>query len=535
MRYRFEEFEFDSVAMELRSDGVRVEVQPSVLDLLELLILNADRVVTKDEIIDRLWGGRLISDDAITKRVSQLRKALDESNRDRRLIRSIYGKGMRFMGKVDREVAGTSPGVPAARASAFTSPAAPGEAEPPLQEIVWDSDQRRSIAILPFKHVGVAGPHAMLAQAFPDEIIMALSRLRFLFVIARGSTFRFPSYAHSLARIRQELKVQYCLSGTVAVHGARVAIIVELADTVTGELVWSERYEIAPDEVHVLRREIVGKVITAVELEISAHEAELARLKHTHSLSAWENYHLGLSKIFTIGRQDFDGALANFSRALELDPAMARAAAALGYVGWYRSLRLPVEERQAEVEMMLRAVETGMEIDPNDPFVLAMFSRGQALNGEIDTAISSARRAVQISPSYSIGFAALAGAQSLSGSYQPSLGNNQMAIDLSPLDPNFHYMCGVQIIALIGLGRIEEAADWARKALDFRRDAPPVLGSCILAFHLAGRTQEAAQAVAALREFDQAIDAENLLSRIPQLTEEIRQLVRQVFASYGLT
>src|SRR5262249_32586321 len=152
--------------------------------------------------------------------------------------------------------------------------------------------RRPSIAVLPFTLVGVAGPYASIAEALPHDLIVELSRLRWLFVIARGSSFQFRGGGDVIERVRTALKVRYCLSGVVEIKADRMAVTVELCDTDDAGVVWSERYETAVGAVHEVRAEIARAVVNALELQIPANEAKRA-LKSPQNLDAWSAYHLG--------------------------------------------------------------------------------------------------------------------------------------------------------------------------------------------------------------------------------------------------
>ena len=220
MIYRFGDVALDRDKIELRRGRELVAVEPQVFALLLLLVENRERMVSRDEIIEKVWDGRIVSDSAIDSRVKSARKALGDDGKAQRFIRTVHGQGFRFVAEL-REEASVRPAEQGARESAIL---APELAEP-------HTDTRPSIAVLPFRLIGSAGPYDTIADALPDELIGELSRSRWLFVIARGSSFRFRSQAPDLTEVGKALGARYCISGTVEISSAKLTVTVHLVDT----------------------------------------------------------------------------------------------------------------------------------------------------------------------------------------------------------------------------------------------------------------------------------------------------------------
>ncbi|MDH3275563.1 MAG: winged helix-turn-helix domain-containing protein, partial [Gammaproteobacteria bacterium] len=291
MIYIFDPFELDMPRFELRKNGKVCPLEPQVFALLAFLIEHHDRVVSKDEIFEKLWDGRVVTDSALASRVKSARKALGDDGKAQRFIKTIHGKGFRFVADVrpSRDPATVPTGV-GARAS--------GTAESDVLIAGGGAPRRPSIAVLPFRWVGNAGPYDTIADGLPHELITELARLRWLLVIARGSSFRFREPDLDLREIGQLLGVRYCLSGSVEVSGQQLAVTTELVDTRGGDVVWGERYTGYVDDVHAVRAEIRAKILTSLEIQIPLHEAAAARLTVTDNLDAWSAYHLGLQHLY---------------------------------------------------------------------------------------------------------------------------------------------------------------------------------------------------------------------------------------------
>ena len=325
MIYTFDRFELDLATVELRAGGKAVSVEPQVFELLALLVANSDRLVTKDEIIEKVWDGRVVSDAAVASRVKSARQALGDDGKSQQFIKTIHGHGYRFVAqtRVSRDVATVSD-VEAAR----------DNVEPSLGAMVQSLEQisRPSLAVLPFRLVAGDERYAALAHALPDELIADLARLHWLFVTARGSSFRLRASETGFGDIGQLLRVRYCLWGTIEVSDQKLVVIVELVDTTNSGIVWADRFSGRIDDVHEMREQIRSQVLGALEIRIPMHEAKRARLAAVENLDAWSAYHLALQHLYRFNHIDNAAAASLFERAVALDPTFARAHAGLSFV-----------------------------------------------------------------------------------------------------------------------------------------------------------------------------------------------------------
>lgn len=256
MIYEFGEFELDADKVELRKNDLVIATEPQVFRLLLLLIENSERLVTKDEIVEVVWGGRIVSDSAISSRIKSARQILGDSGADQRLVRTVHGQGFRFVGSVNRRGTGQEPRI-------GTEPQIQQSTPDPAKPEGQGGLAKPSIAVLPFQVLGEAGAYASIADALPHDLISALARLRWLFVIARGSSFRFRAPDPDMAEVGALLKVRYCLTGMVEVIGSTIAMTVELIDTRDGGVLWADRFNATIEDVHDIRAQIVSSVVAA--------------------------------------------------------------------------------------------------------------------------------------------------------------------------------------------------------------------------------------------------------------------------------
>jgi TolB-like protein/Flp pilus assembly protein TadD len=457
MVYQFGPFELDLAKVELRTGGQARRVEPQVFALLAFLVEHRDRLVSKDEIFEKVWDGRIVTDSALASRVKSARKALGDDGKTQSFIKTIHGQGFRFVAEVriDQDAGVVD-------ASTGTAPAAPSEDDKP--SAAADAGSRPSIAVLPFRLVGDAGRYVTIAEGLPHELITELARLRWLFVIARGSSFRLRGEELDLREVGRLLGVRYCLSGTVEVTGQHLAVTTELVDTRRGDVVWAERYTGFVDDVHAVRTEIRSKILTSLEIQIPLHEAAGARLMGTDNLDAWSAYHLGLQHIYRFNRTDNSMAAELFGRAVSQDPGFARAHAGLSFVHFQTAFMRQTEDIAGEIALARDCAQLGLDIDPLDPFVNFTMGRSFWLEGDLERALAWLERAISLSPNYAQGIYARAWTETMAGRDVEGRQHVDLAMQLSPLDPLYYGMLGVRGFSHMISGEDAEAAQWAERA-----------------------------------------------------------------------
>jgi TolB-like protein/Tfp pilus assembly protein PilF len=447
MIYRFGRFELDTAKVELRSGGGVCAVEPQVFALLALLVDNRERLVSKDEIIEKVWDGRVVSEAAVASRIKSARKVLGDDGKTQQFIRTIHRQGFRFV--ADAKVS---------RAGA----ADPGGGKATVQSAEVAS--RPSIAVLPFRPIGAAQSYSAIADALPHELITELSRLRWLFVTARGSSFRLRGSDADIREIGRLLDVRYCLSGTVEIKGANLAVTVELSDTRDGGVVWAEHFAGSIDDVHQIREDIRSQILAALEIQIPLHEAALARLTVTGNLDAWSSYHLGLQHMYRFNRKDNAAATALFQQAVSRDPNFARAHAGLSFVHFQTAFMHHSDDLAGETALARRFALRGLELDPIDPFVNFTMGRTFWLEGDLEGSLAWLERATSISPNYAQGIYARAWTESLAGRGLEGRRHVDLAMRLSPLDPLYYAMLATRAFTHMIMGEDAEAAGWAERA-----------------------------------------------------------------------
>ena len=523
MIYRFGTYELDLATFELRADGQLYSLEPQVFALLALLVENRERLVSKDEIIEKVWDGREVSDAAVASRIRSARQALGDDGKCQRFIRTIHSQGYRFIADV-RAAQGVLLAPEPREARVVHGAEVPGELE---------RASRPSIAVLPFRLIGEGGRFAPLALALPAELITELSCLHWLFVTARGSSFRLNTSDTEFSEIGRLLRVRYCLCGTLEVSDRGLVVTVELVDTRDAGIVWAERFSGQIDDVHGMREKIRSGVLVALEIQIPMHEATLARLKVEESLDAWSAYHLGLQHMYRFNRADNAAAATLFQRAVALDHHFARAHAGLSFIHFQTAFMRYTDDLAGETSQARRFAERGLELDPMDPFVNFTMGRTFWLDGDLDTSLIWLERATSISPHYAQGIYARAWSESLVGRAADSRRHVDLAMQLSPLDPLYYAMLGTRAFTHMAVHEDEEAAAWAERAA--RSPGAHVLIAMVAtaAHALAGDLARAASWAANVRERSSALSREDFARAFPMKLDPVRTRVLQALAQFG--
>ena len=237
--FRFADFEIDIARRELRRAGAVVHIEPQVFDLLVHLIRNRDRIVSKDELIEVIWHGRIVSEAALSSRISAARRVLGDSGNDQTLIHTMYKRGFRFVGELD---AGVPERVVTSDQDRSAAPADDAvKLVPPAEPLPLPD--KPSIAVLPFQNMSRDPEQEYFADGLTEDIITGLSRQRWFFVIARNSSFTYKGEAVDVRNVAAQLGVRYVLEGSVRKADNRVRVTGQLIDAANGNHLWAERYD----------------------------------------------------------------------------------------------------------------------------------------------------------------------------------------------------------------------------------------------------------------------------------------------------
>lgn len=458
MRYRFDEFTLDTQRFELARAGAVLHAEPQVIELLALLVQNSDRMVSKDEINEKVWRGRVVSDAALSSRIKMARQLLDDDGSTQRYIRTIHKRGFRFVG--EPELADDTP-MPA-RAADTTGPATAAESIA-VRSVVGIAD-RPSVAVLPLVNLSQDPAQEYFADGVTTDIISRLSRYRWLDVVARNTAFGYKGKSFDLRELRAALAVDYVVEGTVQRAGDRVRVGVQLIDARSGHSRWGERYNREMADIFELQDEIAETIVARLEPEIGF--AERNRVVHARpaNLQAWDCYHLATFHFFKFTGPDNAEAQRLLLQCQQMDPLMGDAhawwayAAVLGMVYW----DTPVTPQR--LDDALRACETALLLDPQNATFLALRARVRLARREYAMAIADNEQALSLNPSFAAAHCGMGDSLAYETRYDEAIERFEKAIALSPNDPQGWAFLTYGALALIFKGDFERAIEWADRA-----------------------------------------------------------------------
>ncbi|WP_164844114.1 winged helix-turn-helix domain-containing tetratricopeptide repeat protein [Croceicoccus ponticola] len=495
-----------------------------MLSLLLLLVENRDRMVGKDELIDKIWDGRIVSESAVSARIKAARKAVGDDGSVQGVIRTIHGKGFRFVADTAalRDRAGK---VAQGRAAEPCVPATSDDSH--VANLRTARDGRPSIAVLPFQLLGEPGPHAIVADALPADIINDLARLQWLFVIARGSSFRFRGPDVDPRIAGRDLGVRYCLSGTLELTGHAVTISVTLVDATSGGTIWGEQFRGSLDEMQQLRPEIETHVVASLEVQIPQNEVRLARGRPASDLDAWSSFHLGIDHMFRFTREDNNLAARLFTQSLDRDPWFSRALGGLSFTHFQNAFLRFEDDREVEMEAARTLAHRAVETDRLDPFGYFNIGRCFWLEGHLDEAMAWFDQATGLSPSFAQGIYNRGLVGMMAGKAKEADADLALALDLSPFDPLAYAMVSGRALTHLQFGEHEKSADFGVKAAMMPGAHKHIALIAALTSHLAGIDADAQTWLARAKGEDPALKADEFFASFPFAHTAAREVIEK--------
>ena len=387
---------------------------------------------------------------ALTSRINSARAALGDSGEEQRLIKTLRGKGFRFVGAVS-EAEHPSRATPA-------SPTTPASS-PPL-------GNQPTIAVLPFVNLSGDPAQDYFADGMTEEIITALARFKNLFVIARNSSFAYRGHAADIKQIARELGVRYVLEGSVRNSGDRVRISGQLIAAETGTHIWANRFERRLVDIFDLQDEITENIVGAVEPEILSAEMRRARAKRPDSLAAYDCVLRAYQYLFNLTLEDNDKALDFLRQAIRLAPDYALAYA---YASWANLFRVQLTQGGSLRPLLTEALtlaQQAAERDSTDPLIQTIRGAWQLMiERDFDGGVARHEEAFEKNPN-SVWICGCNGfGHAVCRNPQRTLDMLERARRLSPRDPTmFLWLPGGAIVHFLA-GRLEQAIQWTDDAL----------------------------------------------------------------------
>ena len=522
MQFCFADHTLDTGRRELRHGSEAVAVEPQVFDLLVYLLQNRDRVVSKDDLIASVWGGRIVSDSTLTSRINAARKAVGDSGEDQKLIRTIPRKGLRFVGAVRTQPDGVEPasGPPPDQTREHARPASP-------------LPDRPAIAVLPFTNMSGDPEQEYFSDGISDDIITALSKLRWFLVIARNSSFIYKGRAVHLKQVAGELGVRYVVEGSVRKAGDRVRITAQLNDVATGSHIWAERYDRCLADVFAVQDEITEAIVAAIEPLLYAAENFRAQRKPPDSMDAWDLVMRALSHYWRVTRQDNVVAQALLEKAITIDPHYGQALGVLAasytfcvHMGWAdMATAAPIGERAA-----LAAIRA----DSEDAWAHHGLGCVHLFSRRFDESLAEFELALQLNPNFSLAQGYYGLTLCYCGRWEDGDLAARRALRLSPRESFSAIYCGIRSYAQFVGRNYDDAMRLAREALRQRGDFVGAHRVLTAAAGMTGQTEAAAAALQELRRAQPNISLAWIEKYMPIKQDAERQHYLEAFHRAGL-
>lgn len=466
----FGDHRLDLERRELRRGGELVAIEPKAFDLLAYLVRHRDRVASKEDLLAAVWGGRIVSDSALTTRISAVRHALGDDGTAQLLVRTFTRKGVRFVGEVTEIADRALPDKP-------------------------------SLAVLAFQNMSGDPDQDYFADGMVEEITTAIARCPGLLVIARNSSYAYKDKSVDVRQVARELGVRYVLEGSVRRAGNRVRIAGQLIDSTTGAHVWAERFDGTLDDIFAFQDQVASGVVGAIEPQLRRVEAERAGRKPTESLDAYDLHLRSQAQAYKRTEESLAESIRLARLALELDPAYAPALARIALSRGMQRQRNWIPPAGPEVEEGIAMARKAIAAAGDDPWVLDFAGLALAQQaGDNVAALAAFDRAIALNPNFAIAYGHRAVVLSYLNRPDEAIAAAHQAMRLSPLDPAMFSFHQAVARAQLAAGRYEAGLVSAEQALRDNGGMPALRLKLSLCGFL-GRHDEARACLSRCREF----------------------------------
>ncbi|HEY7608350.1 MAG TPA: tetratricopeptide repeat protein [Alphaproteobacteria bacterium] len=322
-----------------------------------------------------------------------------------------------------------------------------------------------SIAVLPFTNLSGDADQDFLADGITEDIITALARLSWLFVIARHSTFVYKGRGVDVRQVGRELGVRYVLEGSVRVAGKRIRITGQLIEAESGKHIWAEKYDRVLKDIFAVQDDITERVVAAVEPHLYAEEGFRASSKPPDSIDAWGLVVRALGMIGKVERRGNEEAQRLLHAAIAMESSYARAHALLGWAKWWAALCYWSPDTREGYREAAAHAQDALSFDPADPWARMVAGLCLSTAGQHDRALGELRAALTLNPSFALGHMAFGWALLRAGRFDEAIAETGQALSLSPLDSFSGFYTAIHGLALLGARRFAEALPFLRSSV----------------------------------------------------------------------
>jgi adenylate cyclase len=354
-----------------------------------------------------------------------------------------------------------------------------------------------SIVVLPFANLSGHAEQDYLSDGITEDIITALTRLRWLFVIARNSAFVYKGRAVDVREVARDLGVRYVLEGSVRTAGSRIRITGQLIDAETGNHIWAEKYDRELADIFAVQDDITEHVVAAVEPHLYAQEGFRAARKTPENLTSWELVVRAQSLLSRVGRTQNEQAQALLRRVVATEPGYARAHAMMSWAVWWSAYCYWHPDARAGYRQAVQHAEDALAIDANDPWPRMVRGLCLSSDGQHERALTELRSALALNPSFALGHMALGWALLRSGAYEEAIAETGRAMRMSPIESYSGFYTSIHGLALFGAQRFAEALPYLEASVAAFAEHPGHYNTLIACCGHLGRREAARDYIAA--------------------------------------
>lgn len=484
--YQCNEFTIDLQRFELRCRGEIRRVEPRVFDLIRYLIENRGRVVSKDELLDAVWKGRIVSESTLNSCINAARRALADSGRTQKVILTVPRRGFRFVAKVNRIGA---PGTDSVEWSRRT------EASNAISGAAMTLEGRPTVAVLPFVNLEGVTSQEYLAEGLAGDVIAGLSHNKWIGVISRSSSFFHRSRPVDLPKISNDLHAGYVVDGGIRRKNDRLRIYVELIDVNSSQCLWSERYDLATGHVFETEDEMTHQVVAAITSEVMTAQIRSALRKEDWDLDAWDILMRAHWHLWRLNQQHSEDVKRLLLKVREIDPNISQGYSDMALCHVFDALFGWGPSREDSAQKALREARHSLNLDPNDAWGHTALGFVDHLYGQHDAALQRFHDAIDLNASLANAYGHAAMTFGFLGKCDDVERNMNIALKLSPHDPLKPFWLNAKAMGLFIAGEYESAARVAEETVRANPDYPGGLRVLAASYGELGRTKKAEKAV----------------------------------------
>jgi TolB-like protein/DNA-binding winged helix-turn-helix (wHTH) protein len=539
--FAFGDFRFDACTGELWGDRKQAKLTPRAAAVLTMLAERAPRLVSKQQLFEQVWGGLAVSDDALTSCIQELRQALGDAARAPRFIETRHRRGYRLIEPVAvisegaelPDAAIAPPPGPSLLVGRITEVGALGAARVGDHGGSLLLPDRPSIAVLPLVNLSGDPDQEHFADGITEDLITGLSRIRWLFVIARNSTFQYKGKCPDIRQVGRELGVRYVLEGSVRRQGKRLRINAQLIDAIGGGHHWAERYDRELGDMFAVQDEITRSVAAVVEPRLLAAEGVRALARSADDLGAWELVARAQTRVWRMRKPDYEAAISGLETAVKTYPDYAPARSLLAFsllfavhMGWL--------DRAQNLRRGHEQALTATALDDHDPWGHIALGYEALMERRTEESIAAFKRATDLNPNSAAAHGHLGHGLAFAGRDEDAIRHAEEAIRLSPFDPMLALFLGTIGVAHYLAGRYAEALRCTTEAASVRPGFHGAHRLRCASLARTGRIAEAQSLLATVRSEQPQLSPSWIRANVPYQTPELMERFLEGMRKAGL-